>query len=103
MVTGERMTQPARAAQAADAQISAGDPVLRIDGRRPVSAESVTALDAVCDGAEDRGRRTVIIHVSGAPEAVPSNLPIALVSKWERGLRRLERLPAVTIAVADGD
>jgi isomerase DpgB len=30
-------------------------------------------------------------------------MPVALVSKWERGLRRLERLPVITIAVADGD
>jgi isomerase DpgB len=46
----------------------------------------------------------VILRVSGVP--VPgwsSDLPVALVSKWERGLRRLERLTAVTIAVADDD
>ncbi len=35
--------------------------------------------------------------------ARPDDLTVALVSKWERALRRLERLPAVTIAVADGD
>jgi isomerase DpgB len=28
---------------------------------------------------------------------------VGLVSKWERVLRRFERLPAVTVAVADGD
>ena len=28
---------------------------------------------------------------------------MSLVSKWERALRRLERLPAATIAVAEGD
>ena len=33
----------------------------------------------------------------------PRDLTVALVSKWERALRRLERLPAATIAVADGD
>jgi len=46
----------------------------------------------------------VILRVSGVPEANwISDLSVALVSKWERGLRRLERVPAVTIAVADGD
>jgi isomerase DpgB len=42
--------------------------------------------------------------VSGAPgRRGPGELTVALVSKWERVLRRLERLPALTIAVADGD
>jgi isomerase DpgB len=46
----------------------------------------------------------VILQVSGVPgPGWPSDLPVALVSKWERGLRRLERLPAVTIAVAGDD
>jgi isomerase DpgB len=42
----------------------------------------------------------VIVRVSGTPEpGWASELSVALVSKWERGLRRLERLPAATIAV----
>ena len=46
----------------------------------------------------------MIIRVSGVPGPQwSSGLSVALVSKWERGLRRLERLPAVTIAVADDD
>jgi isomerase DpgB len=46
----------------------------------------------------------VIVRVSGVPGPDwASDLPVALVSKWERGLRRLERVPAVTIAVADSD
>jgi isomerase DpgB len=46
----------------------------------------------------------VIIRVSGVPGPDwAGNLPVALVSKWERGLRRLERVPAVTIAVAEQD
>lgn len=89
--------------------VETGDLVLRIDGTRPLSAELVAALTAVCDSAEDggdrnNGRNTVIVHVSGAPEdSLDKNLTVALVSKWERGLRRLERLPAATIAVASGE
>jgi isomerase DpgB len=46
----------------------------------------------------------VILQVSGVPGPEwSSDLRVALVSKWERGLRRLERIPVVTIAVADDD
>jgi isomerase DpgB len=81
------------------------DLVLRIDGRLPWSAEPVAALAAVCDSAEDRDKdSTVIVYVSGAPEGPwARDLTVALVSRWERGLRRLERLPVTTIAVATGD
>jgi isomerase DpgB len=91
--------------EAADGRARPGDLVLRIDGRAPLSAESVAAIGAVCDSAEDRGDdSTVIVEVSGAPaQARAHDLTIAMVSKWERGLRRLERLPAATIAVAAGD
>jgi isomerase DpgB len=84
--------------------------MLRIDGSHTLTAKSVAELGALCDRAEDgaaSGSGTpnfVILQVSGVPEPGWSNdLPVALVSKWERGLRRLERLPAVTIAVADDD
>lgn len=81
------------------------DLTLHVDGSRALSAESVAELGAVCDAAEDGDAHGfVIVRVSGVPEPQwTSDLSVALVSKWERGLRRLERLPAVTIAVADED
>jgi isomerase DpgB len=86
------------------------DLTFRIDGSRELTAESVTELAALCDRVEDGdangpgARNSVILRVSGVPGPGWANdLPIALVSKWERGLRRLERLPVVTIAVADDD
>jgi isomerase DpgB len=84
---------------------AAEDPVLRIDGSLPLSAEAVAALADACDSAEDRGDHgRLIVYVSGAPqEPWLDDVSVALVSRWERGLRRLERLPAATIAVADGD
>jgi isomerase DpgB len=84
---------------------AASDLVARVDGSRPLSAELVKALGAVCDTAEDRADgNTVILHVSGAPDGPPdAGITVALVSKWERVLRRLERLPAATIAVVSGD
>lgn len=85
--------------------VGGGDLVLRVDGSRALSAETVAGLGAVCEAAEDRDvPGFVIVRVSGVPEPRrTSDLSVPLVSKWERGLRRLERLPAVTIAVAEGD
>jgi isomerase DpgB len=82
-----------------------GDLILRVDGSRPLSAETVAELGTVCGKAEgDDTGGFVIIRVSGVPKPEwPSGLSTALVSKWERGLRRLERLPAVTIAIAEDD
>jgi isomerase DpgB len=85
----------------------AGSPDLRIriDGCLPLPAELVKALAAVCERAEDGASGdAVILEVSGVPEADwAAGLSVAQVSRWERGLRRLERLPAVTIAIAEGD
>jgi len=85
--------------------VSDGVLAIRIDGRQPLSAASVAAIAALCDSAEDGDDpRTVVVHVSGAPDGSwTRNLSVALVSRWERGLRRLERLPAATIGVASGD
>lgn len=81
------------------------DLIFRVDGSGQLSEETVAGLGAVCGKAEDGDPGGfVIIRVSGVPEpGWPGGLSVALVSKWERGLRRLERLPAVTIAVAEGD
>jgi isomerase DpgB len=81
------------------------DLVIQLDGRRPLSADLVAAFEVLCDRAEDRAdRNTVILHVSGAPaQSSAGDITVALVSKWERVLRRLERLPAATIAVASGE
>lgn len=94
---------------------------LTIDGTEPLSAASVKALATICDQAEDRaedqagdqaedqagghgGSGIVTVHVTGAPEgAWTGGLDVMLVTKWERVLRRLERLPMATVAVASGD
>jgi len=81
----------------------AEDLTLRIDGARPVSAALVAEVEALCDRVED-GAGRVVVQVSGAPaDTAPEDRTIALVSKWERALRRFERLPAVTVAVASGE
>lgn len=81
------------------------DLIFRVDGSRPLSADTVTELGAVCDAAEDdEARAFIIVMVSGVPGPDwADDLPVALVSKWERGLRRLERVRAATIAVVEAD
>jgi isomerase DpgB len=75
---------------------------LHIDGGRPFSAEMVAEAAAVCAKAEDHGGPgVVLVHVSGT--SWPSAVDTPLVTKWERTLRRLERVPMTTIAVAAGD
>ncbi|WP_037256026.1 enoyl-CoA-hydratase DpgB [Kibdelosporangium aridum] len=79
--------------------------VLRLDGTQPLSATSVEELADLCDRAEDhRESGPVTLHVTGVPPADWSKeLAVGLVSKWERQVRRFERLNRVTVAVASGD
>ncbi|WP_344597482.1 enoyl-CoA-hydratase DpgB [Actinomadura vinacea] len=79
--------------------------VLRIDGAQPLSASSVEAVAEVCDRAEDHGRPGVVeVQLTGAPGGLwARELTVGLVTKWERIVRRLERLPLATVAVVSGD
>ncbi|MFI5562693.1 enoyl-CoA-hydratase DpgB [Amycolatopsis japonica] len=82
-----------------------GELVLRFDGSRPLSAAAVEEIGAFCDRAEDqREPGPVVIHVTGAPPADwAKGLAVGLVSKWERVVRRFERLGRLTAAVASGE
>lgn len=81
------------------------EPMVRLDGTRPLSAASVEKIDGLCDYAEDhREPGPVTVHVTGVPPVGWSKeLTVGLVSKWERVVRRFERLGRVTVAVASGD
>ncbi|MEY9849476.1 enoyl-CoA-hydratase DpgB [Streptacidiphilus sp. MAP5-3] len=78
---------------------------LVIDGAKPLTLATVAAVTAVCDRVEERaGSGRVVLRLGGVPGGTwAADLTVSLVSKWERALRRLERLPAATIAIADGD
>jgi isomerase DpgB len=97
MVTGEQM-------QDKDAP-GTGPLLLQIDGGRALSTETIGMITALCAAAEDAaGSTVVVVHVSGAPQGDwASSLTTKLVNRWEQALRRLERAPATTIAVAAGD
>lgn len=78
---------------------------LNIDGSRPLNVRTVADLSDLCDQAEDHsGPGIVTVRVTDAPAANWTlDLTVALVSKWERAVRRFERLPMTTVAVASGD
>ncbi|GAA4263730.1 enoyl-CoA-hydratase DpgB [Dactylosporangium darangshiense] len=96
MVTGENMHESGT---------GAGPLTLHVDGARALSGETVAAVAAVCGRAEDAaGTAVVVVHVSGTPTGDwAAGLSVKLVNRWEQVLRRLERVPATTIAVATGD
>ncbi|MEU4427943.1 enoyl-CoA-hydratase DpgB [Actinoplanes sp. NPDC024001] len=81
------------------------DLVLHVDGSRPVSPAVVEELLSICDRAEDGyGAGLLTVYVSRAPlPGWTQGLSVGLLTKWERAVRRLERLGLVTVAVAAGD
>ncbi|MEE4545560.1 enoyl-CoA-hydratase DpgB [Streptomyces sp. V4-01] len=78
---------------------------LRVDGAEPLSAGLVAELHRTCDRAEDADLPVrVLLRLSGTPRGdTTGSLTITLVNSWERALRRLERLEALTVALVDGD
>jgi isomerase DpgB len=69
------------------------------------SAAIITELGRACDVAEDTRDSFVILRIRGClPEvpADPAHPGIDLFTQWERVVRRLERTPAITIAVCEG-
>lgn len=87
-----------------DSEVGA-DLRVRIDGSRPLSAELIRSLTVVCDQAEDGARAgSVLVEVTGTPgPSWTRDLDVALVNKWERALRRLERLAVTSVGSAAGD
>ncbi|GAA4239893.1 hypothetical protein GCM10022254_62520 [Actinomadura meridiana] len=79
--------------------------VTTVTGARPL-AEVTAAVNAVCAEAEDRrGHAVVVLRLAPGPDGSrewPGSVGIQDVNRWERAVRRLERLPVLTIAVAEG-
>ncbi|MFB7341140.1 enoyl-CoA-hydratase DpgB [Streptomyces hydrogenans] len=74
---------------------------IHVDGTRGLTAELIEALGRVCDQVEDQQTAVIVLRIRGTVEGarVPD---IALVTKWEGVLRRLERLPAASVAAMWG-
>jgi isomerase DpgB len=82
---------------------------LDIPGGRPLTPNLVAAVEEACDRAEDSPDDPVVVvrlnagPDDGADPGADGVVAVHLVNKWERALRRLERLGAPTVAVASGD
>jgi isomerase DpgB len=70
----------------------------------PLSKALVARVQEFCDRAEDGDGRAGVIRLTGAgaDRPWPGDVDVYLVGKWERALRRTERLAAPTVAVATG-
>jgi isomerase DpgB len=83
--------------------VSEDEDIVRIDGAEPITSKLIAQLTQACDHAEAAGTGRMIVSVSGTPgESWPHDLTVTQVNRWERAVRRMERLPAATVAVADG-
>lgn len=81
---------------------------LAMSGGEPLSASLVARVDEACTRIEDASAKdlTLLVHLRGVDpadrtEPWPHESAIHLVTRWERALHRLERLPAVVVAVVD--
>ncbi|MEV5412502.1 enoyl-CoA-hydratase DpgB [Thermopolyspora sp. NPDC052614] len=82
---------------------------VKIEGG-PLTADRVAAVEGLCDRVEDAAAAGaapagVVLRLGLGPGEEPpphDPAPVHLVNKWERALRRLERVSAPTLAVARG-
>jgi isomerase DpgB len=78
---------------------------LEVDGAQPL-AELTAIVGAACDRIDARDTSSAIVLRLGMTRpdrgSWPGDVPIHAVNRWERTLRRLQRLAALVIAVADG-
>ncbi len=84
------------------------DVYLAVDGGASLSKSLIASVSEACARIEaGEGKNlTLLVHIDGsmpgAAEPWPHETEIHLVNQWERALRRLERLPALVLAVANG-
>jgi isomerase DpgB len=73
------------------------------------AADLIAAVNALCDRVEDNPDTGPVVlelvgpELEGLDAVWPEELSITIVNKWERTVRRLERLDAPTLAVAHGE
>ncbi|MFI8372292.1 enoyl-CoA-hydratase DpgB [Streptomyces sp. NPDC085466] len=72
-----------------------------IDAAAGLTRELIATVGGVCDRAEDSQGAVVVLRTLGATGHVPAP-DMAVLTKWEGVLRRLERLPAASVAAMSG-
>jgi isomerase DpgB len=84
--------------------LDVGEVALRVNGDEPL-AELTTQLGKVCAVAEDDTANPVVALWLGPAadgRSWPADADVGQINRWERAVRRWERLAAVTVAVAEG-
>jgi isomerase DpgB len=84
--------------------------LIRLNGAEPLTLATVRTVNELCDRAQDTAMAgPIVLRLGGTPAgsvrgdgSVPPVPALAVVTKWERALRRLERLDRAVIAVAGG-
>jgi isomerase DpgB len=75
---------------------------LAIGGSTALSGALIDEVNALCGRVEATQAGTVLLRLGGGCDNACYAVTVQTVSRWERALRRLERLPAATVAVVDG-
>lgn len=81
---------------------------LEMDVSTRLSQGLVSQIENACDRAEDAKHGSiVVVRIKGkehyaAQEPDSGDIDTPLVNRWERALRRMERLGAATFAIAEG-
>jgi len=76
---------------------------LAIGADAVLSGTLVDEVNALCGRVEAGPAAAVLLRLGGGTADRPyGDVTVQAVNRWERALRRLERLPAATVAVVDG-
>jgi isomerase DpgB len=78
----------------------------QVDCAAALSGDLTARVTEFCERVEDRPDGIAVLHLEDSAPAAhdwPGPIGVHQVNKWERALRRLERLPAPTVVVAGGD
>ncbi|MFK0019138.1 enoyl-CoA-hydratase DpgB [Streptomyces sp. NPDC090798] len=80
-----------------------GTVVVELDASASL-AELTELVTGACDRAEDGSEHGALILrlTAGTDDGWPADLAVHQVNRWERAVRRIERLGALTMTVADG-
>ena len=80
---------------------------LKIDATQPLTFSLIKEIEDVCNSIEDSGQNSILLmHLIGQQDQTfshvwPGTVDILYVSKWEKVLRRLEKVAALIITVLE--
>src|SRR5262245_59577646 len=82
------------------------DIYLQIDSDTALDKDMITKVNATCERVEDANKDVILlVHLrggDGAGDGWPHDVGVHTVNQWERAVRRLEKVPALSVAVVEG-